>query len=113
MSLAASAAGCKSPQGPTRFGPGRSCIHPRILRSARMAYANDVTTTKSSITDLMRTSSHTGIYEVLIFASDGSWSHVPPPERIDRSTEPVPSEVEGLGTALRADAEKKRSSPSV
>ena len=32
--LITSASGCKSPQGPTRFGPIRSCIQARTRRSA-------------------------------------------------------------------------------
>ena len=61
ISFAASAAGCINPHGPTRFGPGRSCIQPRILRSTSIAYANVVITTSSRIADLIRTTSHTGI----------------------------------------------------
>ncbi len=46
--LTASAAGCSMPHGPTRLGPGRSCIQPITLRSNSMAYANVVMTTNST-----------------------------------------------------------------
>ncbi len=36
-SLIPSARLCRAPHGPTRLGPGRSCIQPRILRSSRIA----------------------------------------------------------------------------
>ena len=39
ISLKASAIGCSSPQGPTRFGPRRMCMKPIILRSQYVRYA--------------------------------------------------------------------------
>ena len=37
-----SASGCRSPNGPTRFGPMRSCIHAETFRSRRIKYAQIV-----------------------------------------------------------------------
>src|SRR5439155_821693 len=37
-SLITSASGWSNPAGPTRFGPGRPCMRPAILRSARIMY---------------------------------------------------------------------------
>ena len=39
MSFTASAIGCSSPTGPTRFGPMRTCMYPITLRSASVRYA--------------------------------------------------------------------------
>jgi len=44
--LIASAAGCKSPQEPTLFGPIRICLNPRIFRSIRVNRATFTKTTK-------------------------------------------------------------------
>src|SRR5216683_1125769 len=46
-SLMPSAASCISPNGPTRFGPGRRWMRPRATRSNHTVYAVAVSTTKS------------------------------------------------------------------
>lgn len=38
-SFKASAIGCSTPYGPTMFGPFRSCIYPKILRSVKVRNA--------------------------------------------------------------------------
>lgn len=38
-SFTPSAMGCRSPYGPTTFGPFRSCIYPNTLRSIRVRKA--------------------------------------------------------------------------
>src|SRR5690349_3810477 len=47
-SFTPSAASCISPQGPTRFGPGRRWSRPSATRSNHTVYAVAVSTTKSS-----------------------------------------------------------------
>src|SRR6267154_6601756 len=46
-SFTPSAASCSSPNGPTRFGPGRRWIRPSATRSNHTVYAVAVSTTKS------------------------------------------------------------------
>lgn len=41
-SFTPSATGCSSPCGPTVFGPFRSCIYPRILRSIKVKKATAI-----------------------------------------------------------------------
>src|SRR5579864_3736070 len=51
--LMPSAAGCNSPNGPTRVGPQRFCMRPTTLRSSQTVYATAVSSTNSRIADLI------------------------------------------------------------
>src|SRR5439155_7469996 len=48
-----SAAGCNSPNGPTRVGPQRFCMCPTTLRSSQTVYATAVSSTPRTIADLI------------------------------------------------------------
>src|SRR4029079_11001550 len=62
--LSTSANDCRRPHGPTRFGPTRRCIQPRILRSQYVKYATDRLSEISQTTILTSTTirnwSHAG-----------------------------------------------------
>src|SRR5579864_5453701 len=51
--LMPSAAGCNSPNGPTRLGPQRFCMWPTTLRSSHTVYATAVSKTTSTTADLI------------------------------------------------------------
>src|SRR5262249_15568005 len=58
-SLSPSASDCSSPKGPTRFGPGRTCMRATTRRSYQIA--NSVITTRNAkTTTILRIVSHHG-----------------------------------------------------
>ncbi len=72
-SLIRSAIGWRSPNGPARFGPYRSCIRPSAFRSSQVVYANATITRLITRNDSISAIHHTSAGWVTCFTSTVGW----------------------------------------